>query len=255
MRIACCWTLIGLLFAPVTRALAGGDCGQIERRLGVDATSIPFAKDELGGFRSLGDAALTALKTCPNSVAIWYLAARSAEVLDQPFGDAAFSEYGGAKKIAVDAAAHAPDSAPIATILARVDHTVASARRAYELDPHYRPARNALALALAKDGSFDEALQLSNLPDPRSADRIVRARILLAAGQPRAAAREASKALASRQSEQAELTPSFELFRDGNEVLGFALLADGQTKNALHALRVAAAAGSRAAQTEVGKPP
>jgi tetratricopeptide (TPR) repeat protein len=213
-----------------------------------------LVKDELGTYRNLGEAALRELGACPDAVRIWYLAARSAEVLEVPFAGAAFSEYGGAKRIARDAAAQAPNSAPIATILARIDGTEVSAQRAYDIDPDYRPARRALALVLAKKGAFDEAIRLLDLrDDPTSADRLTRARVLLAAGRSRDAANEARKAIHDPRTDPVEPSPTFELYRDGNEVLGFALLAEGRTKEAVPALRSAAAAGSQAAQIELRK--
>jgi hypothetical protein len=247
------WSAMGLLLAFAMSASWAENCADIERRIEARVSSLAVAADELSAFRGLGEMALTGLGDCPDSARLWYLSARSAEVVDVLFAGAEFSAYGGAKKIALDAAAHAPHSAPIATILAREDGTVASARRAHDMDPDYRPARRALALALAKENSFDEALQLLNLRDPSSADRIAHARVLLAAHRARDAANEAKKALNHPLTESVEPTPYSEIIRDGHETLGFSLLAEGRKKDALRALRLAAAAGSYAAQTELDK--
>jgi hypothetical protein len=118
-----CRIVTGFVLALAASSAGAENCRDVERRLEATVGSLAVVKDELGAFRNLGEAALSELGACPNSVRLWYLAARSAEVLDVPFADAAFSEYGGAKKIACDAIMHAPHSAPIATILARIDGT------------------------------------------------------------------------------------------------------------------------------------
>ena len=56
-----------------------------------------------------------------------------------------------ASKIAADAAEHVPQSAEVATVVARLDGSVASAEKAYDLDRDYAPARDALALAVARE--------------------------------------------------------------------------------------------------------
>jgi hypothetical protein len=252
LTVGRCWIAIWFLLAFATSSSAE-NCTDIERRLEVRVRSLAVARDQLGVFRGLGETALTGLKNCPDSVKLWYFAARSAEVLEVPFAGAAFSGDGGAKKIARDAIAHVANSAPLVTILARIDGTAASARRAHEIDPGYRPARRVLAIALAKEGAISEALQILDLPDLSSADRIARARALLAAGHAEAAVSEAKKSLDQPLTDPAEPTPEVELFRNGNEVLGFALLAAGRTKDALRVLRSAATVGSRAAQLELDK--
>jgi len=241
-----------LLSLTAARAEAAESCSALEGRLDSQAAGLPLAADQSGEFRAIGDAALDAVKTCPHSERLWYLAARSAEVLDGASGGAAFAEGGGAKKIARQAAAQAPRSVAVATILARVDRTEQAARAAYDLDPHYAPARRALALALARQGSFDEARKLVT-PAADAPDLTARATVLLAAGQPAEAAKEARKALKRPVPDATELSPTNEILRDANEVLGFALLAQGRAREALRVLAVAASTGSLAAQAELAK--
>jgi tetratricopeptide (TPR) repeat protein len=246
-------SLVGLLFSFAISAVAGQNCSDIEGQIEARLKNLAIAADELGAFRGLGEMALSGLESCPDSARLWYLAARSAEVLEIPLAGAVFSNYGGAKKIALDAAKHAPTSAPIATILARNDGQITSARRAHALNPDYRPASRALAVALLKESAIPEALKLVSVKNPSTSDRIVLARILLAAKRNRDALKEAKKALENFAAEPIEPTPFFEIQREGNEVLGLALLAEGRKKEALRALRLAAIAGSQQAQMVLKK--
>lgn len=245
--------LLVLLPVMIVPAFAMDHCGTLERRLEAQASTISVSADELGAFRSLGEAALAAVKTCPYSARLWYFAARSAEVLESEPGDSSvFSAYGGAEKIALQAAAQVPQSVAIATVLARLDESAASARRAYKVDPSYGPARRAFALALGREGKFQEAMKLVT-PPAGSEDRLTRAKLLLSAHLPKQAAAEAIRALRNPQPDRAELAPSNETVREGDETLGFALMAEGRTDEALRAFRIAASAGSRAAQAELSK--
>jgi tetratricopeptide (TPR) repeat protein len=244
--------VVAVLSVAVARVEAAESCGALESRLEAQVAGLQMVADQVGELRAIGDAALEGVKACPQSERLWYLAARSAEVLEGSSGGAAFPEAGSARKIAQQAAAHVPRSAAVATVLARVDQTEQSARMAYDLDPHYAPARRALALALARKGSFDDARKLVT-PAAGAADLTARARVLLAAGKPGEAAAEAQKALKRPRPDAAELSPTTEILREANEVLGFALLAQGRTREALRALHVAASTGSLAAQAELAK--
>lgn len=227
-------------------------CANLEHHVDARLSVVGVAADQLGGFREVGDSALEGLKTCPDSARLWYLAVRSAELLEVPFGGEAFAVYGGAKKIAADAAEHAPQSAQIATVVARFDGSVVSAQKAYDLDRNYMPARNALALALSRKGRAADALKLLQ-GHMAVEDRLTRARILLQHNKPEAAAAEARSALNMPLASLEEPTPSMDILRDGNEILGFALLAAGHTEEALRPLRAAAGAGSIAARSTLTK--
>jgi tetratricopeptide (TPR) repeat protein len=231
---------------------ADSQCAALEDQLEVRLSVLNFAADQWGGFRGLGDSALEAVKTCQESERLWYLAARSAELLEVPFGGEAFASYGGAKKIAADAAAHAPHSAKVATVLARLDGSVASAQKAYELDRDYTPARDALALALSDEGRLADAMALLQ-GRTFLEDHLTRARILLQVNQTNEAAAEARSALKMPLASLQEPTPTAAILRDGNEVLAFALLAMGRTREALVPLRTAAGAGSIIARSELAK--
>ncbi|WP_158879646.1 hypothetical protein [Rhodanobacter sp. L36] len=236
------------LLAVSSRA-AATDCAAIERHVRAVAQTLPYVADQTGAIQALGQSAANALHDCSDSAPLWYTAARAAEVLDAAQQPAELRALGDPKQIARDGASHAPRSAPIATVLARLDASMASARHAYDLDPNYRPAQRALALALAKSGAIDQAQRL--LPDHPStgADRIAIARILLIAGHASDAAAEAKKALDASTMDTDEWAPGEELLRDGNEVHGFALLAEGKPREADRALHIAAIHGSQAART------
>jgi hypothetical protein len=194
-----------------------------------------MAADDLGVFRTIADRSQAGLRTCKDSARLWYLAARAAEVLDEK----------GLKEIVADALAHAPNSAPVLTVGARVQGSASLARKAHEVDPAYQPARRALAELLAKQGGVEEALRLTANPSS-DAMRLTRARVLLAAKRPAEAVTEIRKLPKSPDSD--EPSPAVEMRRDTQEVLGFALLDLHKMVEAEKALRAAAAAGSTAAQ-------
>jgi tetratricopeptide (TPR) repeat protein len=237
----------------VSIAAQGASCQDLEGMVERKVSLLGVVEDDLGSFRSIGDDALSAVRQCPTSPRLWYLAARAAEVLEAPMGGKAFAGYGGLKKIVADARSHQPKSAAIATIAARLDGGVAAARKALALDSEYAPARRALAAALAKDGSIDEGLRLSNVKMPVNADHLARARVLLAANRPAEAASEAGKALATGGRDPVEPAPTIEIQRDANEVLGFALLKQNRRSEAERAFRAAAVAGSVAAQRQISR--
>jgi hypothetical protein len=226
-------------------------CARLESRVRADVQAVEFAEDQSGAFRAVGDDALSGVRQCPQSVRLWYLAARSAEVLELPYNGQAFVGEGGLKKIVADALAHAPQSAPVVTVAARVGGSSALARKAMALDPNYQPARRALADLLAKEGGVEEALRLVSGKTPSDSTRLTRARVLLAAKRPAEAVDEARKI--AKPGESDELSPTVEMYRDTQEVLGFALLNLGKADEARKALRAAASAGSIAARRYLDK--
>lgn len=180
----------------------------------------------------------------PDSARLWYLAARAAEILDEQYGKPAFPPETAAD-LAAKAAAHAPQSAPVAVVAARATGRPDDARHAYQLDASYPPARRVYALTLAEAGEADKALGLVTGAD--RADRLARARILLAARRFAEAAAAARAAEATPPAGDGE--PTLEsLFRcDVAETLGLALLGQGRRREAQEPLSVAAALGSRKA--------
>ncbi len=168
-------------------------CPSLESGVEAEVLRVRVAKDDLGAFRAVGDKALSALRLCPQSARLWYLAARSAEVLESPSNGQAFAAEGGLNRIVADALSHAPSSAPAATVAARVQVSSSLARKALALDPNYQPARRALAELLAKEGAIDEALRLASAKTPSGPMHLTRAHVLLAAKRPAEAVAEARK--------------------------------------------------------------
>jgi hypothetical protein len=225
-------------------------CAGLESGVESEVRRLPMAKDEIGVFRAIGDRALDALGQCPQSSRLWYLATRSAEVLESRSNGQAFAASGGLKKIVADALSHAPSSAAVVTVAARVEGSSTLARKALALDPRYQPARRALAETLAREGAVEEALRVATVDDRRGPMHLTRARVLLAAKRPGDAVQEAKKITPS---EPDELSPAADMHRDEQEVLGFALLELNRPAEAMKALRAAASAGSVAAQKQLGK--
>src|SRR6266571_3760908 len=84
-------------------ALAQQNTGpSLESGVEAEVLRVRVAKDDLGAFRAVGDKALSALRLCPQSARLWYLAARSAEVLESPSNGQAFAAEGGLKRIVAD---------------------------------------------------------------------------------------------------------------------------------------------------------
>jgi tetratricopeptide (TPR) repeat protein len=240
------WSLAALaIFFSWATIVRADDCGRAELDLDARAKQLFVVADEVGALRDLGASALAGVQGCPRSSRLWYLAARAAEVLETHEGRVAFPERGDTKKLSLEAAAHAPESAEIATIVARSEGSVESARRAVNLDPNYLPARRALALALAKTGKTDDALRL--LTGAGQLDRLARAQILNIAGRFREAAplsREALKSYAASIPADAEPTLASDFRREANEALGVALIGEGRKADAIGPLRAAADEGS-----------
>jgi len=195
------------IFCCALAACAQPDpCASAQARVEADVTRVRVAADDLGVIRTIRDRSLEALKTCPQSARLWYLAARSAEVL----------EDSGLQTIVGDALAHAGNSPAVLTVAARVKTDVSLARKAMEVDPKYEPARRAVAELLAKAGNIDEALKLTTNPSTSSM-HLTRARVLLAAKRPDEAIIEIKKIPPSADAD--ELAPSAGMHRDMQEVL------------------------------------
>jgi hypothetical protein len=225
-------------------------CAVLESGVEAEVQRLPMAADDVGVFRTIGDRAIDALQQCPQSGRLWYLAARSAEVLETRSNGQAFAASGGLHTIVADALAHAPFSAPVATVAARVEGSSALARKALTLDPTYQPARRALAETLAREGAVDEALRVATVDARPGLMHLTRARVLLASKRPADAAQEARKSTGIQPD---EISPAGDTYRDSQEVLGFALLEMRRPAEARKALQAAAAAGSVAAQKELAK--
>lgn len=237
----CCAGLAQAQPDPCPALTAGAEAQVVRQRM---------AKDDLGAFRSIGERALQALAQCPRSDRLWYLAARSAEVLAAHQAGDAFAEHGGLKKIVSQALAAAPESAAVATIAARLDQGSALARKAHQLDSDYAPARRALAEALAREGAIEEALQLATPPAAAGPMHLTRSRVLLAAGRP---AQALTQARLAGSGDPDEPTPTIDRHRDVQEALGLALLALKRPGEARKALAAAAASGSLAARQALAR--
>ncbi len=138
----------------------------------------------------------------------------------------------------------------IATIVARLDGSVDAARRAMALDPSYAPARTALAVALAakRDASAALATLTEAESSPSAAALIVRARIKLMAGDANGALAEALAARNAAQKKEPEPTPTRDILRDAEELLGLSSRALGKPLEARRHLERAVSLGSAKAR-------
>jgi hypothetical protein len=243
-RTTKCLLAVWLLSASVG-ASAGEDCARAERDAQAQMTLAAAAADMDGALRTLHVAVREAAARCPDSEPLSYIAARTGEL---GYGDdpRASGPSPQARQFTEDAMARHPDSVRLATVLARIDGSSASARHAYDLDKTYVPARLALALALANEGNSAEALKLVpavNTKNLTVSAGIARARVLLAAGRGSDAVHDASAARKAP-GREIEIVPPRDLERDAQEVWGLALIAAGQPRQAAPHLKTAAALGS-----------
>ncbi|WP_342363028.1 hypothetical protein [Terrarubrum flagellatum] len=235
----------------VSSAVAAAECGQLEQRAEATAKAVAIAADERGATSALAEIALEGVRECPSSEPLWFFAARAAELRDAPL--AATGEASPARAIAEDAAKAAPRSARILTIVARWDGSSEAARRALALDASYAPAQWALALALAREGASAEGMKVLGARKESNSDRIARAEVFLAAGQPLNAVAPARAAATRPNPDPSEFSTAGDITRRSNEALGLALVRSGKKADGLKALRIAASLGSRRAQSEIDK--
>lgn len=224
------FVLLGALLS--TTASAGEDCAGLGRAIEARRSEIALVENVVGALDRLAMAAAEAAKSCPDDPRLRETAARAAELVAPLLGKSASPAPG------------LPLTPETATIEARRDGSEAAARRALALDPAYRPARRALAVALAKAGKFDEAAALLPGNSRNGLDRLARAWMLLAVKRNSEAAREARAALSLGAPDDEELGADLELRRDANAVLGLSL----PSPEGHNALRIAAELGSEAAR-------
>ena len=237
-----------VLFLAMSSAGYAQTCEQLESKASYAIDTLSFVADQEGELGAMRQAGFEGIRQCPNSQVLWYAALRSAELLGIPPGFAGSKDL---SSLALEAVRHAPLSAPVATAASRITGSSDLARKAVALDPHYRPAQRALAIALSKDGQTEEALRLCRVEHPSKEDDLVRGRVLLAAGRISEAINAVQKAIASRVFDLKEPTPAPDLDREAHEVLGFAFLKAGRNSEAAHAFRIAASQGSVPAQEQL----
>lgn len=214
------------------------------------------ALDEDGAFALLGRAAEQDLRSCPDLELQRYYLARLAELGYAATGARrAEAPAPGARALAEEAQRRHPLSARIATVVARLDGSVDAARRATALDPGYAPARTALAAALAAKGDTSAALAALGeaASSPSAAALIVRARIKLMAGDANGALADAQAAHNAAQKKEPEPTPTRDILRDVEELLGLSSRALGKPLEARKRLERAASLGSAKAREALGE--
>jgi hypothetical protein len=245
------WVLILIAASGASPASAAqADCAGLAAKFEARLALLPGAADEDGNWVLLRREADLDLHSCPDLEPQRYFVVRMAELgypaVGSRRGDAADAT---AMALAEDALRKHPDSARIATIVARLSGSIESARRATALDPSYGPARTALAAALA--ASDNAAAAIATVPgDPSSlsaAALIERARIKLAAGDAHGALAD-SLACGRAPSGDPEPTPGRDRTRDCEELLGFSLTALGREGQAKKHFEAAAALGSARAR-------
>jgi len=226
-------------------ARAGEDCAHAERDIEARRALTASSADMDGAIRSLYTAAREALDRCPSSEPLSYVVARASELgyADDPRSAGPPPR---ARQFIEDAVTRHPQSVRLATVSARIAGGSVNARRAYDLDKSYMPARATLAVALANEGHSAEALGLFPQANKRNltvSEGIARSRVLLAAGRAAAARREAAAAL-NAPGQEIEIVVPRDLERDVQEIWGLALIAEGRPQQAAAHLKTAAALGS-----------
>jgi hypothetical protein len=209
------------------------------------------AADEDGEFAVLRGAAEEDLRSCPELEPERYYLARMAELGYSAQGPRrAAAPAPTARALAEDSLRRFPLSVRIATVAARLDGSVDAARRAIALDPGYAPAQTALAAALAAKGDTSAALATLAAGDSElsASALIARARIRLTIGDANGAFADALVARDAGRERELEPTPSRDLLRNSEELLGLSSRALGKPLEAKQHLELAASLGSATAR-------
>jgi len=244
-----------LLLVFGSTAVRAADCGP-SAAASVDPLAA-FAENEAGELRNQFTAARERLAECPDSEPLLYTVIRASELGLGEFPlTIAQQEFANPQALAREAASRAPRSARIATVLARLDSSVASARHAVALDPGWSPAALALASALAAEGANAEAESvlagtagIKTVPGANT----TRAAILIGLGKPDQAAALARRDLTGQWPDSPEPFLMPIVRREAMATLGQALFAGHHLKEAAAQLKAAAALGSERAQAALVK--
>lgn len=251
-----------LLLGFACQAQAGEDCTGLATRTLADLNTAVLAMEPADHLRLLRSQVQEALRTdCEGSPQAAYADLRLQELGagSAPIGILSPAQKRKLGELASAYRARFPDSAPIATVAARNAHSAEAAATAIRLDPHYLPARAALAEALLLAGQTKAAqIALQQIPDLAvlSDGYALQARIRLANGDPGGAIRSAGRALTKRRT-MALLEPdagSLQPICQANEVLGLAHLQRREYTAAAQAL-TNARFGSERADALLRNPP
>jgi hypothetical protein len=226
-------------------------CDELSSNLARAFKIVALAREQTGAFRALFDQSYEAYQSCPDAELVGYALARSTEL---GFANLPVELDGqtltNAAAVIERLGSRQPRSGRIATVRARQVSTMASAQAALAVDPSYSPATLALAAATMANDPKAALKLMDGIRDIKALPgfHTLRARILLAAGNARAAAIEARHDIDGAWADTIEPFWMVGVRREAEEVLGRALLASGRRPQALSHLRAAAELGSAAAR-------
>jgi hypothetical protein len=133
-----------LLLSPlltITVSSLAADCPRLERDVALHLESSRVAAEQEGVFEDVFEASRSGLEQCPNAETLWYGLIRAGEL---GFGQFPISipsrRILDEVEAASEAASRIPRSVRIATVLARQQKTLDSARTAFAINPAYVPA-------------------------------------------------------------------------------------------------------------------
>jgi hypothetical protein len=227
-------------------------CAEVASSIAQRLGEVAFVQDQAGVFRAVFEHGYESYPNCSESEPIAYALARTAELgfARLPI-DIDGRKLSTVNELVEALAARHPRSARIATVRARRLVTIVSAEAALAIDSSYPPA--VLALAAAKLAADDPKAALKLLDGLRKVNSLpgfhtLRARILFADGNSRAAVREASQDARGNWTDAIEPFLTMAVRRDAEEALGRALLGAGKRSQGISHLRSAADMGSDAAK-------
>lgn len=219
---------VAVLLLAVGPEPVGATCAGFEVGLWNGLLSSETRMEPEGARIQLYEKAVDALKKCPDSEQIAYVGLRAAELVP---GEPA-PEW---RRFVGEIAARFPHSARIATVKARQDQSVDSAKRAVAADGRYLPARVTLARALLASGDRSGArAALGGVPVDGSPEaEAALARIHWADGDVAGAVEAAKQALQTRHWDGREPGATRDAaVSEAHEILGLAYVKQGQPEKA-----------------------
>jgi hypothetical protein len=181
-------------------------CTRIESQVNASVSRLSSTESQLTLIHAIHRDALAGTRECPKSTRLWYLAARTSEILER-IGEEDTSPGEDTLEVVLrNAHAKVPASKEVSVVAARVEGDLVQARGLLATYPDYWPARALVSDLLVSSRSCEEAVTVSESL-PRTPEAMIsRASALYCAGRPGEALKLLVAVRSTERSEQ--LTPT-----------------------------------------------